>query len=213
MTLADGSARYLLLNAMISPLDATVSTLRSQLLLITAIVLSLALLLAALISRYVSRPIIETNQAAKALARGHFEKPKNGDHYREISELNDTLVKAADELSQVEHLQQELIANISHDLRTPLTMIGGYAEVMRDIPGENTPENMQIIIDETSRLSSLVTELLDFSKLQAGTLKMEPSVFSLTQAVTAILTRYNKLKEQEGYQILLSRLRSASLCR
>lgn len=178
------------------------STLRSQLLLITAIVLSLALLLAALISRYVSRPIIETNQAAKALARGHFEKPKNGDHYREISELNDTLVKAADELSQVEHLQQELIANISHDLRTPLTMIGGYAEVMRDIPGENTPENMQIIIDETSRLSSLVTELLDFSKLQAGTLKMEPSVFSLTQAVTAILTRYNKLKEQEGYQIL-----------
>ena len=61
---------------------------------------------------------------------------------------------------------------------------------------------MQIIIDETSRLSSLVTELLDFSKLQAGTLKMEPSVFSLTQAVTAILTRYNKLKEQEGYQIL-----------
>ena len=68
---------------------------------------------------------------------------------------------------------------------------------------------MQIIIDETSRLSSLVTELLDFSKLQAGTLKMESSVFSLTQAVTAILTRYNKLKEQEGYQILLSRLRSA----
>ena len=111
-------------------------------------------------------------------------------------------MKAADELSQVEHLQQELIANISHDLRTPLTMIGGYAEVMRDIPGENTPENMQIIIDETSRLSSLVTELLDFSKLQAGTLKMESSVFSLTQAVTAILTRYNKLKEQEGYQIL-----------
>ena len=202
ITLADGSTRYLLLNAVITPLDATVSTLRSQLLLITTIVLLLALLLAAIISRYVSRPIIETNQAAKALARGHFEKPRNGDHYREISELNDTLVKAAEELSQVEHLQQELIANISHDLRTPLTMIGGYAEVMRDIPGENSPENMQIIIDETSRLSSLVTELLDFSKLQAGTLKMEFTVFSLTQAISAILTRYNKLKEQEGYQIL-----------
>ena len=202
--LADGTARYLLLNAVISPLDATVSTLRSQLLLITVIVLLLALLLAAILSRHVSRPIIETNQAAKALARGRFEKPRHGDHYREISELNDTLVKAADELSQVEHLQQELIANISHDLRTPLTMIGGYAEVMRDIPGENSPENMQIIIDETNRLSSLVTELLDFSKLQAGTLKMEPSVFSLTQDISAILTRYNKLKEQDGYQILFN---------
>ena len=104
----------------------------------------------------------------------------------------------------MEHLQQELIANISHDLRTPLTMIGGYAEVMRDIPGENTPENMQIVIDETNRLSSLETELLDFSKLQAGTLKLEPAPFNLTESISAILTRYNKLKEQDGYQILFT---------
>ena len=83
-------------------------------------------------------------------------------------------------------------------------MIGGYAEVMRDIPGENTPENMQIVIDETNRLSSLVTELLDFSKLQAGTLKMAPAPFNLTESISAILTRYNKLKEQDGYQILFT---------
>ena len=204
VTLADGSVRYIMLNATITPLDATVSTLRSQLALITLIVLLLALLLATLLSHRVSSPIVETNQAARALARGKYERPAHSDRYQEISELNDTLVKAADELSQVEHLQQELIANISHDLRTPLTMIGGYAEVMRDIPGENTPENMQIVIDETNRLSSLVTELLDFSKLQAGTLKMEPAPFNLTESISAILTRYNKLKEQDGYQILFT---------
>lgn len=63
----------------------------------------------------------------------------------------------------MEHLRQEFIANVSHDLRTPLTMITGYAEVMRDLPGENTPENVQIIIDEARRLTDLVNDLLNLS--------------------------------------------------
>lgn len=201
VTLADNTEGTLMLNVQITPVDATVSTLRSQLLLITLIVLLAALLLAALISRNISRPIIETNDAARALSRGQYDPPAHSASYREIKELNDTLVQAAAELSQVEHLQQELIANISHDLRTPLTMIGGYAEVMRDIPTENTPENMQIVIDETKRLSSLVNELLDFSKLQAGAIKMVKSPFCLTDSIAAILTRYNKLTEQDGYHI------------
>lgn len=70
--------------------------------------------------------------------------------YQEIRELAETLNYAAHELAKVENLQRDLVANISHDLRTPLTMITGYSEVMRDIPGENTPENIQIIIDEAT---------------------------------------------------------------
>ena len=70
---------------------------------------------------------------------------------------------------------------------------------------------MQIVIDETNRLSSLVTELLDFSKLQAGTLKMEPAPFNLTESISAILTRYNKLKEQDGYQILFTPVESCTV--
>ena len=101
-----------------------------------------------------------------------------------------------------EALQHELIANISHDLRTPLTMIGGYAEVMRDLPSENTPENMQMIIDETSRLSTLVNELLDFSRMQASGLKLNPSDFCLTDAVDSTVKRVGKLTEKDGYTIL-----------
>lgn len=201
ITLPQGGTGYLLLNTIITPLDATVTTLRSQLMLITAVVLLGALGLAAMISHNVSRPIIETNAAAKALSHGEYVPPQHGGNYQEIAELNDTLSRAADDLSQVERLQHELIANISHDLRTPLTMIGGYAEVMRDLPGENTPENMQIIIDETARLSSLVGEVLDFSRLQSGSLPMTIAPFDLTAALEGIVQRIDKLVESDGYRV------------
>ena len=125
--LAGGKSCYLLLNTQITPLTATVSTLRSQLLMITALVLLGAIGLAALISRRVSKPLVLTSEAARELSQGRYTPPRIRRSYREIDELNSTLTHAAQELSQVEHLQHELIANISHDLRTPLTMIGGYA--------------------------------------------------------------------------------------
>ena len=199
--LANGEGCYLLLNTQITPLTATVSTLRSQLLMITALVLLGAIGLAALISRRVSKPLVLTSQAARELSQGRYTPPGIRRSYREIDELNITLTQAAQELSQVEHLQHELIANISHDLRTPLTMIGGYAEAMRDIPSENTPENMQIIMDETARLSTLVNEILDFSRLQTGALAMNPQPMSLTDTVQAIVTRVGKLTEKDGYVI------------
>ena len=88
---------------------------------------------------------------------------------------------------------------MSHDLRTPLTLITGYGEVMRDIPGENTPENIQIIIDEATRLSSLVSDLIDISKIEAGTMKLEATTFCITDTIKDMFGRYNKLKEQDGF--------------
>ena len=202
VTLADGTAGTLLLNTQITPVSSTVNTLRAQLVVITILVLLGAAGLSAVISWRVSRPIIETNEAARELARARYTRPGHADSYREIAELNTTLEKAAAELGQVEGLQHELIANISHDLRTPLTMIGGYAEAMRDIPGENTPQNMQIIIDETARLTTLVNELLDFSRVQTGSVPMKPEAFDLTASAAAIVTRVGKLVAKDGYTVV-----------
>lgn len=192
----------LILAAQLTPVDATVSVLRAQLIIITVLIGLGANLLAYLISSRVTRPIIDTNTAAKALSHGDFAPPKRRG-YREIVELNQTLEQASRNLKQVERLQRELIANISHDLRTPLTMIGGYAEVMRDIPGEMQPENMQVIIDETRRLTALVNNLLDLSRIQSGAVKMSVSPFNITALLRMMAHRYTLMMEREGYQVLL----------
>ena len=194
----------IMLNSQITPVDATVNTLRVQLVCITVILIILAVILALIISRYITRPIIKINRSAKKLATSDYEVRFEENGYREISELAMTLNYAAEELGKTENLRKELVANVSHDLRTPLTMITGYSEVMRDLPGENTPENIQIIIDEAKRLTNLVNDMLDLSKLQSDTQVLDTDEFNLTDMIRKIIQRYSKLTEQNGYTIELS---------
>ena len=81
---------------------------------------------------------------------------------------------------------------MSHDLRTPLTMIIGYGEIMRDIPGENTAENVQVIIDESVRLNKLVNDILDISKLNAGVDVCNLTRFNITTLIQSIINRHEK---------------------
>lgn len=201
VTADDGSQILLSLNSRITPVDATVETLRVQLIYITLILIGCALFLALMISKWVSRPIVKINKSAKKLAQTEYDVHFDDTGYKEIAELADTLNYAAGELSKVEKLRRELIANISHDLRTPLTLITGYSEVMRDLPGENSPENIQIIIDEAKRLTTLVNDVMDISKLQAGTQELNRERFNLTESIKMIIGRYVKLVGQEGYTI------------
>lgn len=201
ITISDGTRYIVLLNSIIRPVDSTVQTLRILLFAITAVMILMTVVIGFIMARRISRPIISINNSAGELAKGDYGVRFEGGGYKEIDELSQTLNYAAHELSQVEQLRRELIANISHDLRTPLTLIEGYAEVMRDIPGENTPENVQVIIDETRRLSTLVSDILDISKIQSGTQKLNITEFNLTAAVRTIIDRVQKLCEQNGYQI------------
>lgn len=193
------STLLIVLNAEIQPVTATVSTLRYQLIMITGILLVVSAVMAYVISSKVTKPVSAMNREAKKLALGNYDVNFQGGEFRETAELGRTLNYAAEELSKLDALQKELIANISHDLRTPLTMISGYSEVMRDIPGENTPENMQIIIDETRRLSSLVNDMLDLSRITSGARKPNKTLFSLTQCVRDTLERFTHLRERDGY--------------
>ncbi len=190
-----------MLNSVITPVNSTVNTLRVQLYYITVIMLVFSVILAFIIARNVSKPIVNINQSAKKLATGDFDIQFYDKGYKEITELADTLNFAAKELSKVEKLRRELIANISHDLRTPLTLISGYAEIMRDLPEENNAENAQIIVDESRRLTNLVNDVLDISKLESGIQQPDMRKYNLTQSIREAVERLRGLLKNENFTI------------
>jgi len=198
---ANGNTALLLVNSIISPIGATSNILRVQLNFITGFAILLSTILAFLISKRVSQPIEKINKIAKRLAISDYNVVFEETGYKEINELAATLNFTANELSKVEGLRRELIANVSHDLRTPLTLISGYAEAIRDLPSENNTENIQIIIDESNRLSSLVADLLDISKLQSGMEMLDHTTYNFTKSVEKTITTLSELVKKEGYKI------------
>ena len=194
--------RLFLFNSVTSPVASTVKTINLLLIAISVLLVILAVLLTLILSRRIAKPLEGMNESAKRLAGGDYGTDFSGAGCRELSELGDSLNFAASELSKTDSLRRDLIANVSHDLRTPLTLISGYAEMMRDIPGENTPENDQIIIDETARLTALVNDMLDLSKLQSGTQTLTFTVCNLTVLLRSALDRYNKLIEGRECRVL-----------
>lgn len=200
-TLADNTEVVILLNSDITPVDATVQTIRTQLILVTVLLLLGALLLALLISIMISNPIMKMNEASKELAKGNYQITFAGDGYKEIQELSHTLNYAKEELAHLDDYRRDLMANVSHDLRTPLTLIVGYAEMMRDLPGENNEENAQTIIDEAKRLTVLVNDVLELSKLEANTQTLNLEQFDLTESIQTVVDRMAKMTLLQGYEI------------
>jgi len=199
-----GEPYAVIIRAVISPVNATVTTLRYQLYYISGIILFLSVILAIVIAKKISKPIEKISQSARMLANGNYDTRFTGKGFYEIVALSDTLNTAAIELSRVEGLRRELLANISHDLRTPLSLIYSYAEMMHDFPGEVTPEQTQTIMDETRRLTTLVNDILDMSKMENEMEKLNISHYNLTQSIseTAIITE--KLLKREKFKITFS---------
>lgn len=196
-----GDKYTILINAQGEPVSAIITTTRTVLSLVTIFSLVMAWFLILIMSRSISDPIEEINEKAKVLAKGKYDIDFDAKGYKEINELSETMTYTAKELSNLERLRQEFIANVSHDLRTPLTMIGGYAEVMRDIPGENSAENAQVIIDETKRLSAMVSDVLNLSKIQSGAEKPDLTRYNLTDTIKGIIQNVTELLKSEGYTI------------
>lgn len=196
----DGTTAALLINTVLTPISAARETLFFVLLAVSVILLILALTLAIFMSRSIARPIVKISHGARRLAEGDYTyRFDETGGYREVGELAATLNYTSDQLSRLENLRRELIANISHDLRTPLTLISGYSEVMRDIPGEITAENLQTIIDESARLTSLVNDMLEISKIQSGNLNPTLAPFSFTEMLRESVATYETLATCQGY--------------
>ncbi|MBQ1477076.1 MAG: HAMP domain-containing histidine kinase [Erysipelotrichaceae bacterium] len=186
----------LLVSTMVTPLAATISTIRSQFLMIAVIVILTTVVLALLLSKLFIKPIKDISAGARNLPKGKYENVEA--RSLELDELNDTLVEANEEILKADKAKKELIGNVSHDLRTPLTMIVGYGEMIRDLPSENNEENINVIIDEARRLSTLVDDLLDVSKSDSGALELHPEDVSINDLLQGVYRQYEKHCEEKN---------------
>ncbi len=200
--LLDGDC-YLFINASMEPIGPAVEVIKEQLIFISLMTFFMALLISLMLSNRLSRPFKHITESADRLASGDYTTRFEGGGYAEIDELSDALNYAASEISKVDSLRNDLIANVSHDLRTPLTMIKAYAEMIRDLSGDNPEkraEHLGVIIDEADRLSELVSNLLELSKLQNGSIQLDCRQFSVGEFIRDALSRYQLLAEQQGYE-------------
>lgn len=177
-----------------------------QIVFITLIVLLGSSVIIAIISSRISEPISSINVKAKQLGAGNFDVDfyTSLDSCREIHELSASLNYTKEELSKADQMQKELIANVTHDFKTPLTMIKAYASMIQEISGDNPEKrnkHCQVIIDESDRLASLVNDLLEISKLRAGINTLKPTIFNLSEFTGIIVDRFSYLRETQGYTI------------
>ncbi|MDR1753521.1 MAG: HAMP domain-containing histidine kinase [Eubacterium sp.] len=162
---------YIIINNFIEPLTNTRNVLKRQFFINIYIVLLFAVILSAFVVVRISNPIISISKKANMLAKGEFNYDLKPNDYTEIKNLANNLNQASSEIAKTENLRKDLIANVSHDLKTPLTMIKAYAEMIRDLSGDNPTkreQHLKVIIDEADHLNTLVVDMLDLSMLQSG---------------------------------------------
>lgn len=190
----------ILVSSLTTPLNATIQTLNNQYILIVGIVIILTILLAFILSRFILKPIKTIESEAKNLPIGKYDEKNVKTRVKELEELNTKLEVANEQILAADKTKKELLANVSHDLRTPLTMIVGYGEMIKDFPEESNEENINVIIDEAKRLSSIVDDLLDVSRIDNNQFELNKSDVSLYDLLNSVYEQYknycknNKIK-------------------
>ncbi|MCR5307005.1 MAG: HAMP domain-containing histidine kinase [Oscillospiraceae bacterium] len=206
---------YLLMNTPLVPAAMTVDILRRQLIIIMVILVLLACIISFIVSSRLAKPIARVTKEAEQLAHGRYDISFTGGGYDEANRLAETLTYASGEINRVDRMQRDLIANASHDLRTPLTMLKAYAEMIRDLSGDNPVkrnEHLGVIIEETDRLTALVNDILDLSKLENGRMKLDRTEFDMEQRLTEIVERYRGLSGVSGFRFTLETDGAARVC-
>ncbi len=200
------SNTYAYVSTSIEPLDSATRLLRKQFLIISIFILCLSILIAYFLSKMISRPMERISRQASDIANGNFQETfHSNSEIKEIRMLENSLEEMKEEFQKTEELRRDLMANVSHDLKTPLTMIKAYAEMVRDLTYKDKKkrtENLNVIIEESERLNALVDDILTLSSMQAEMIPLEYHEFSLDELMNSIVEHFHVLLKEENYQIL-----------
>lgn len=198
-----GEDAYLYVGRSLRLMQTVIDSTAKRMIFIYVFVFVLSFAVSGAVSAWLTRPLSEMADKADKLAKGDFSVDFHGHDYGlEMKALADRLNYARDELSKTDGMQRELISNVSHDFKTPLTMIKAYASMIVEISGENPEKrnkHAQVIIDEADRLTLLVNDVLELSKMRSGIENMRLETFDLSAYLRGILTRFDYLKEVQGY--------------
>lgn len=198
--------KILFANTSIEPIDSTVNLLKKQLIVITAITIIVASITAYFVANKLTKPITTLTKKSKDLSNGNFDVnfDVNSDII-EIDDLSQNLNYAKDVLKQNDSIRRDLMANVSHDLKTPLTMIKAYAEMVRDLSYNNSEKrekDLNVIIDEVDRLNILVNDILDLSKLENNIEKTNKEEFDLVKLIKIIIERFKIFSITQEYEFI-----------
>ncbi|MBQ7891401.1 MAG: HAMP domain-containing histidine kinase [Erysipelotrichaceae bacterium] len=206
---------YVLFNTPLSPLKSTIQIIQNQFMTITGMVLILSLLISLYFSKRLTSPITQITSEARKMSTGNYNVEFIQSEFKEVNDLAETLNYTSQELSQIDELRQDLIANVSHDIKTPLTMIKAYAEMIRDISGSNKKkrnEHLEVIIQESEYLDRLVSDMREVSKLQAGASELVISDFDLGSVIRDTCYKFKAITKEEGIEII-TKIEPELVCR
>ncbi|MDD6186678.1 MAG: HAMP domain-containing sensor histidine kinase [Oscillospiraceae bacterium] len=186
--------------------DSIISIVTAQLKTATIFTILIALIISAIMSHWFVSPIMTLSKATKEVAKGKYdieisfpEDPT--DEFGQLAADFNSMVK---EIKTTQDMQKELVSGITHDLRTPLTIIKGYAESIRDITGDNREireSQLNTIIDETDRLTKMVNSVLEYTKLSQGAYKLNFVQYNIADMCLDIVDIYKNKAEKEGKTI------------
>ncbi len=194
---------YLVINTPLELLESYVDFILKQYTYLSLIVIILALIVSFLLANRITSPIVNMQKEALKLADGdyHVSFKTDKQSYSEINDLANTLDDATDKLSKIDELRKDLLANVSHDLRTPITLIRSYAEMIKDISGDNPVkrnEHLDVIIDETEYLTKLINDMQEYSKLQAGYINLNKSNFDIKKTTLHVCDLLDGLLKEKN---------------
>ena len=189
------------------PVNSTIAILKKQFFNGSLLTVFVTFVLAYLFSRRISKPIKSMTVSAKKLGSGDYNVKFETDSYSEVNNLADTLNIAAYEMGMADTRQKDLVANVSHDLKTPLTMIKSYAEMIRDLSGDNPEKrnaHLQVIMDESERMNKLVSDMATISAMRSRDVALNKTYFDLFEVTASLLASYDIYVVQDGYDFQFS---------
>ncbi|GAA2879854.1 Signal transduction histidine kinase [Enterococcus casseliflavus] len=180
----------LLLSNTITQIEALQSLNRQQLFLFTIILTIFASTISFFLAQHFIRPIKTIKEAIIRLTNGELYSVPKLKRSDELGTLSESVADLSTELQRVDVLRKEVIANVSHELRSPLALITGYGEMVRDVSGNDErlrKEHMDLIISEAHRMSAMVDDIMDFSIMQAGYTQLKNEIWNTYEVVSSVV--------------------------